>query len=55
MKLTTLVSETPKKRIKLMISEQQQKNLTSLLIREQEQGTIKKTYMIKANSNAKKK
>ena len=55
MKLTTLVSETPKKRIKLLISEQQLKNLTSLLIREQEQGTIKKTYTNKANSNAQKK
>jgi hypothetical protein len=55
MKLTTLVSETPRKRTKLLISEQQLKNLTSMLIREQEEGTIRKTYLIKQNTNGKKK
>jgi hypothetical protein len=55
MKLTTLVSETPRKRIKLLISEQQLKTLASNIIREQEEGTIKKTYLIKQNTNGKKK
>ena len=52
MKLTTLVSETPEKRIKLLISQQQLKNLVGMIIQEQENGTIKKTYLIKTNSNA---
>lgn len=55
MKLTTLVSETPRKRIKLLITEQQLKNLAGLIIREQENGTIKKTHLIKTNPNAQKK
>ena len=55
MKLTTLVSETPRKRIKLLISEQQLKTLASNIIREQEEGAIKKTYLIKQNTNGKKK
>ena len=55
MKLTTLVSETPRKRIKLLITEQQLKNLASLIIREQEKGTIKKTHLLKTNSNVQKK
>ena len=52
MKLTTLVSETPKKRMKLLISQQQLKNLAGMIIQEQENGTIKKTNLIKINSNA---
>ena len=55
MKLTTLVSETPKKRIKLLISQQQLKNLAGMIIQEQENGTIKKPHLIKTNSNAQKK
>jgi hypothetical protein len=55
MKLTTLVSETPKKRINLLISQQQLKNLAGMIIQEQENGTIKKTHLIKTNSNAQKK
>lgn len=55
MKLRTLVSETPRKRIKLLITEHQLKNLASAIIREQEEGTIKKTYLIKQNSNGQKK
>ena len=55
MKLTTLVSEPPRKKIKLLISEQQLKNLTGSIIREQENGTINKTQLIKTNSNAQKK
>ncbi len=55
MKLTTLVSETPRKRIKLLISEQQLKTLASNIIREQEEGIIRKTYLVKQNTNGKKK
>jgi hypothetical protein len=55
MKLRTLVSETPRKRIKLLITEHQLKNLADAIIREQEDGTIKKTYLIKQNSNGQKK
>jgi len=55
MKLTTLVSETPRKRIKLLISEQQLKNLAGSIIREQENSTIKKPQLIKTISNAQKK
>lgn len=55
MKLTTLVNETPRKRIKLLITEQQLKNLAGLIIREQENGTIKKTHLIKTIPNAQKK
>lgn len=55
MKLTTLVRETPIKRTKLLITEQQLKNLANAIIREQEEGTIKKTYLIKQNSNGQKK
>jgi hypothetical protein len=54
MKLTTLVSQAPKKRIKLLISEQQLKNLTSFLIGEQEEGAIKNTHLIKKNTHAQK-
>lgn len=55
MKLTTLVSETSRKRIKLLISEQQLRNLAGSIIREQENGTINKIQLIKTNSNAQKK
>jgi len=55
MKLTTLVRETPRKRIKLLISEQQLKTLASNIIREQEEGAIRKTYLVKQNTNGKKK
>jgi hypothetical protein len=55
MKLTTLVSETPVKRTKLLITEQQLKTLASDIIREQEEGVIRKTYLIKQNTNGKKK
>jgi hypothetical protein len=55
MKLTTLVSETPVKRTKLLITEDQLKNLVSAIRGQNEQGTINKNYIIKANSNAKKK
>lgn len=55
MKLTTLVSETPVKRTKLLITEDQLKNLVSAIRGEKERGTINKNYLIKANSNAKKK
>ena len=51
----TFVLETPRKRIKLLISEQQLKTLASNIIREQEEGAIKKTYLIKQNTNGKKK
>ena len=54
MKLTTLVSETPKKRIKLLISQQQLKNLAGMIIQEQENGTIKKTHLIKIKHNENK-
>jgi hypothetical protein len=55
MKLTTLVSETPVKRTKLLITEDQLKNLVSAIRGKKEQDTINKNYLIKANSNAKKK
>ena len=55
MKLTTLVCETPVKRTKLLITEDQLKSLVSAIRGEKEQGSIKKTHMIKSNSNAQKK
>jgi hypothetical protein len=55
MNLTTLVNETPRKRIKLLITEQQLKNLAGLIIREQENGSINKIHLIKTNTNAQKK
>lgn len=55
MKLTTLVSERPVKRTKLLITEDQLKNLVSAIRGEKEQGAINKNYLIKANTNAKKK
>ena len=54
MKLTTLVCETPVKRTKLLITEDQLKTLVSAIRGEKEQGTINKNYLIKSNSNAKK-
>jgi hypothetical protein len=54
MKLTTLISETPRKRIKLLISERQLKNLAGSIIREQEKGAIKNTHLIKKNTHAQK-
>jgi len=54
MKLITLVSETPRKRIKLLISEHQLKTMVSHIIKEEEEGTIRKTYFVKKQKNNEK-
>jgi hypothetical protein len=58
MKLHELVKEkkpTKSKRMKIIISETQFKALANNILNEQEKKTIKNTYLIKKNTNAKKK
>lgn len=55
MKLHTLISENPQKRFKLLITETQLRALASSILSEQEQGTIKKTYLVKQERNGKKR
>ena len=57
MKLQELVKPkktTKPKRLKILISETQFKALANNVLNEQEQKTIKKTHLIKTNSNAQK-
>ena len=54
MKLRTLISETSGKRIKLLITENQLKNLASMIIHEHERGKIKNANLTKQNSNDKR-
>jgi hypothetical protein len=55
MKLVPLAHEKKSNHIKMIITTEQFNTLAQNVINEQEQGTIKKSYMIKANSNAQKK
>jgi hypothetical protein len=56
MKLTNLIKEqSPVRKTKMLITEDQFSRLAFRIINEQEQGTIKKTHLIKQNSNVKKK
>jgi hypothetical protein len=58
MKLQELVKPkktTKPKRLKILISEAQFKALANNILNEQEKKTIKNTYLIKKNTNAKKK
>ncbi len=56
MKLSNLIKEqVSERRAKILLSEDQFRRLAFRIINEQEQGTIKSTYLIKQNSNVKKK
>ena len=55
MKLSTLVNENTNRKIRLLITESQFKNLTNSVLQLQEQKQISNTHLIKTNSNAKKK
>lgn len=54
MKLTTFVSETPTKKMKMIITESQLRNLATQIIQAQEEGTIKRTHLVKSNFYEKK-
>jgi len=55
MKLKTLVQEAPKRRIKMIITENQFRTLAENVLLLQEQNQIMSTHLIKINPNAKKK
>jgi hypothetical protein len=55
MKLSTLVNENTNRKIRLLITESQYKNLANSVLQLQEQKQISNTHLIKTNSNAKKK
>jgi hypothetical protein len=55
MKLRSLVNENTNRKIRLLITEAQFKNLANSVLQLQEQKQISNTYLIKTNSNAKKK
>jgi len=55
MKLRSLVNENTNRKIRLLITEAQFKNLANNVLQLQEQKQISKTHLIKTNSNAKKK
>lgn len=56
MKLSNLIKEqVSERRNKILLSEDQFRRLAFRILSEQEQGTIKSTYLIKQNSNVKKK
>ena len=54
MKLMPLTQQN-NRRMKIIITEDQLKRLASHVIAEEEQGTIKKTYLFKESNNVKKK
>jgi hypothetical protein len=54
MKLTPLTQQHTR-RMKIIITEDQLKRLATHIIAEEEQGTIKKTYLVKQTNNVKKK
>lgn len=54
MKLVPLAHEKKSNRMMMIITTEQLNALAKSVINEQEQGTIKKTYLIKQNSNEKK-
>jgi hypothetical protein len=47
--------QAPSRKTKMLVTESQFRRLAFRIINEQEQGTIKKTHLIKQNSNVKKK
>ena len=55
MKLRSLINENTNRKIRLLITEAQLKNLANSLLQLQEQKQIRNTHLIKTNSNAKKK
>jgi len=55
MKLRSLVNENRNKKIRLLITETQFKNLTKNVLQLQEQKQLSNSNLIKTNSNAKKK
>jgi hypothetical protein len=55
MKLRSLVNENTNKKIRLLITESQFKNLANSVLQLQEEKKIRNTHLIKTNSNAKKK
>ena len=54
MKLSSLVNENTNRKIRLLITESQFKILANSVLQLQEQKQIRKTHLIKNNSNAKK-
>ena len=54
MKLVPLTNEKSKTKLTMIITTEQLNALAKSVINEQEQGTIKKTYLIKQNTNEKK-
>ncbi len=54
MKLTPSTQQHTR-RMKIIITEDQLKRLAAHVIAEEEQGTIKKTYLVKQTNNVKKK
>ena len=55
MKLRSLINENTNRKIRLLITEAQFKNLANNVLQLQEQKQIRNTHLIKTNSNAKKK
>ena len=55
MKLRSLVNENTNRKIRLLITEAQFKNLANSVLQLQEQKQISNTHLIKTNSNAKQK
>ena len=55
MKLVPLTNEKKSNRIKMIITTEQLNTLAQNVINEQEQGKIKRTYLVKQNTNDKKK
>jgi hypothetical protein len=56
MKFSNLIKEqSPIRKTKMLVTEDQFRRLAFRILSEQEQGTIKSTYLIKQNSNVKKK
>ena len=55
MKLEPLTNEKSKRKLKMIITTEQLHVLAQNVINEQEQGKIKRTYLVKQNTNDKKK
>jgi hypothetical protein len=55
MKLRSLINENKNRKIRLLITESQFRTLAQNVLSLQEQKQIRNTYLIKKNSNAKKK
>ncbi len=54
MKLTTFVSQTPTKKRVMIITENQLRILSSLILQAQEEGMIKRTHLLKSSFYEKK-